>query len=223
MKNIEQSIGLGTSQNINIDGRGSYDERLNHILSAATDIFARLGYEKASMREVAKAAGASLAGVYHYFDGKERILFLIQFRAFGSLLNNLREKLSGVDDPQQQLRVMVRAHVGYFAANMSALKVCSHELDSLSGTAFEDTRKIRHEYYELTRKIIDTILDARDANGARDRHVTTMSLFGMLNWLYRWYDPKRGPAASTVSRQIADQFLNGLLGPTDSACGGDKT
>lgn len=196
-----------------IDGRGSYDERLNHILTAATATIARLGYGKASMRVVAKAAGVSLAGLYHYFDSKERMLFLIQFRAFGSLLNNLREKLCGVTDPEDQLRVMIRAHLAYFASNINALKVCSHELDSLTGSAYAETRDIRHEYFALTRKIIDRVLDSRQASDSIDRYVTTMALFGTLNWLYRWYDPQRGPAVSTVANQIADQFLHGLSGP----------
>ncbi len=199
-----------------IDGRGSYDERLNHILAAATATIARLGYEKASMRAVARASGVSLAGLYHYFDGKERMLFLIQFRAFGSLLNNLREKLCGVTDPEEQLRVMIRAHLAYFAANIGALKVCSHELDSLTGSAYDETHAMRHEYYEVTRKIIDRVLDARQAGGAIDRYVTTMALFGTLNWLYRWYEPQRGPAVSTVANQIADQFLHGLSGSAET-------
>ncbi len=194
------------------DGRGTYDERLNHILTQATHVIARLGYEKASMRVVAKAAGLSLAGLYHYFDSKEKMLFLIQFRSFGSLLSNLREKLHGVDDPKDQLRVMIRAHLVYFAANIGAQKVCSHELDSLSGSAYDETRAIRLEYYGLTRAIIDRLLDAHTTNGTIDRHVTTMALFGTLNWLYRWYDPQRGPSVNTVANQIADHFLHGVLG-----------
>ncbi|MHC4447939.1 MAG: helix-turn-helix domain-containing protein, partial [Planctomycetota bacterium] len=50
--------------------RGSYDERVNRILEAATAVIARDGYRKASMRAIAKAAGVSLAGLYHYFDSK---------------------------------------------------------------------------------------------------------------------------------------------------------
>jgi len=140
------------------EGRESYDDRLNHILEAATGVIARDGYEKASMRAIAAAAGVSLAGLYHYFDSKERMLFLIEFRSFSSLLNNLREKLHGVDDPVEQLRVTVRAHVTYFASNMAALKVCSHELDSLTGPAYEETRRIRREYYELARSIVARIV-----------------------------------------------------------------
>jgi hypothetical protein len=106
---------------------------------------------------------------------------------------------------------MVRAHVGYFASNMAALKVCSHELDSLSGTAYAETRRIRHEYYQAARSIVERVLDERAPDNALDRHVATMSLFGMLNWLYRWYDPKRDRCPSAIANQIAAQFLSGVL------------
>lgn len=205
------------------EARGSFDERLNRILSAATTVIARVGYEKASMRQVAQAAGVSLAGLYHYFDSKERMLFLIQFRTFNALLNGLREKLHDGDDPLEQLRIMVRTHTSYFVANMAALKVCSHELDSLSGDAYEQTFAIRKQYYELTRGIVDRIFEKYAPGSPLDRHVATMSLFGMLNWLYRWYDPKRGRSPNVLANQIAMQFIGGVLGsaPTASARGAD--
>jgi AcrR family transcriptional regulator len=199
----------------------SYDERLNRILAAATVLIARTGYDKASMRAVARAAGVSLAGLYHYFDSKDKMLFLIQFRTFNALVNTLREKLHGVHHPVEQLRVMVRAHVGYFAANMAALKVCSHELDSLAGASYEETRQIRRDYYHLARAIVDRVLDTHAPESSVDRHVATMSLFGTLNWLYRWYDPRRGPAPGAVANQIAAQFLYGTLG-IDAAPGGER-
>ncbi|MFQ5590256.1 MAG: TetR/AcrR family transcriptional regulator [Phycisphaerae bacterium] len=202
------------------DNRPSFDDRLDHIVKAATGTIARVGYQRASMRAVAKDAGVSLSGLYHYVDCKEKILFLIQFRTFSSLLNNLKEKLHGLDDPIDQIRVMVRAHVGYFAANMAALKVCSHELDSLTGTAHEETRRIRHEYYNLTRSIVERILQRNAGTNAHDVHAATMSLFGMLNWLYRWYDPRGGRSPNALANQIADMFLEGIVGdrPRRAVC-----
>ena len=196
------------------DARATYDERLNRILEAATDLIARVGYEKAPMREVAREAGVSLAGLYYYFDSKERMLFLIQFRTFNSLVNNLREKLHGLADPIEQLRVMVRAHVDYFAANMAALKVCSHELDSLTGESYEQARRLRRDYHNLTRAIVHRIFDAHAPDSTLDRQVATMSLFGMLNWLYRWYDPKRSRSPSGLADQIVTLFLCGIQGRT---------
>jgi TetR/AcrR family transcriptional regulator, cholesterol catabolism regulator len=192
--------------------RETFDERLNAILEAATTVIARDGYGSASMRAVAKAANVSLSGLYHYFESKERMLFLIQFRTFTSLLNNLKERLHGVEEPEEQLRVMVRAHVGYFAANLSALKVCSHELDSLSGAAYDETRRIRSEYYALTRSIVDRLMAKFAPDSPVDQHVATMSLFGMLNWLYRWYTPGPGRSPSGLANQLASLFLSGTVG-----------
>ena len=203
-------------------GRESYDDRLSHILAAATGVIARDGYQKASMRAVAKAAGVSLAGLYHYFDSKEKMLFLIQFRTFSALLSHMKEKLHGVDDPVEQLRVMVRAHVGYFAANMAALKVCSHELDSLTGSAYEEARQIRHSYYNVTRSIVDRIMDNHEPSSSLDRHTATMSLFGTLNWLYRWYDPNGGCSPNVLGNQIARQFLEGVVGGNTGEAGQTK-
>jgi len=191
--------------------RQSHEDRATRILEVATQVIARSGYAGASMRAVARACGMSLAGLYHYFDSKEKILFLIQFRTFSSLLQNLREKLHGVEEPVEQLRVTVRSHVGHFVENMAAHKVCSHELDSLSGEAYEETRRIRRQYYRVTRGIIDHVLDNGVPGGPLDRHVAAMSLFGTLNWLYRWYDPRRGPSPNAVANQITGQFLRGVL------------
>lgn len=194
------------------DTRETYDERLTHILEAATQVIAQIGFEKASMRQVAKAAGTSLAGMYHYFDGKERMLFLIQFRTFNSLLATVRERVHGVSDPMEKFQLTVRTHVQYFVNNMAALKVCSHELDSLNDQAYDEILRIRREYYALVRAIIDRLFEAYAPGSELDRHIATMSLFGTLNWLYRWYDPKRGRSASAIAGQIAEQFLHGVLG-----------
>ena len=215
-RTFDRQPGLET-RNRSSDSRGTYDERLNRVLEAATQVIADVGYEKASMRAVAKAAGVSLAGLYHYFDSKEKMLFLIQFRAFTSLVSGLQEKLHGVADPVGQLRTMVRAHVDYFAANMAALKVCSHEFYALTGEAYEETRELRRQSDALTRGIVDRLFDARATEKSLNRHVATMSLFGTLNWLYSWYAPKRGSSSATVANQIVSQFLYGVLGEPQHA------
>jgi AcrR family transcriptional regulator len=163
------------------------------------------------MRDVAHEAGTSLSGLYHYFDRKETMLFLVQFRTFSALVTTVREKLHGITDPVERLHILVRAHVDYFTANMAALKVCSHELDSLTGSEFEEIRRQRKEYYDLVRVIVEQLCSGADSTKHWvDPHVATMSLFGTLNWLYRWYDPARDRSPSTIATQVATQFLWGV-------------
>ena len=46
----------------------------NRILKSAIELFISSGFEKATMREIAKKAGISPGAIYYYFKSKERIL-----------------------------------------------------------------------------------------------------------------------------------------------------
>jgi hypothetical protein len=95
---------------------------------------------------------------------------------------------------------------------MAALKVCSHELDSLTGDSYEECRRVRRNYYELARSILAEVIRTRAPESSLDQHVAIMALFGTLNWLYRWYHPERDRSPASLASQITAQFLHGVLG-----------
>ena len=70
-----------------------FDRRLAEILVHATDVFCEKGYEGASMRDLSRASGMSLAGLYYYFESKERLLFLIQKHTFSTIVQRLKKRL----------------------------------------------------------------------------------------------------------------------------------
>src|SRR6476660_3745014 len=76
-----------------------FDRRLAKILEHATHVFWERGYEGASMRDLSRASGMSLAGMYYYFESKERLLYLIQKHTFSTIVERLRDRLKGVADP----------------------------------------------------------------------------------------------------------------------------
>src|SRR5690348_661813 len=88
--------------------------QLGKILEHATEVFCDKGYEGASMRDIARATGMSLAGMYHYLGSKERLLYLIQKDSFSTILGRLRERLEGVSDPEQAVRAFILNHLEYF-------------------------------------------------------------------------------------------------------------
>jgi len=187
------------------------------------------------MRQIAREGpGVGLAGMYHYVDSKERLLFLIQFRAFSGLLTEATASISGVDDPVEQLRRLIHTHVIYVAGDMATLRVCSQELDSLTGEAYEQVRRVRRQYYDLARSIVARIIDEAKSStadptldprvdlssrGGLDERVATMSLFGTLNWIYQWYDPTQGRSPASLAYQIFAQFVAGLLGTIGNPAG----
>jgi AcrR family transcriptional regulator len=108
-----------------------FDRRLGHILEHATEVFCEKGYQGASMRDLSRATGMSLAGLYHYCESKERLLFLIQKHTFTTILDELKARLENVSDPEPRIRIFILNHLEYFVRNQPGLKVLSHEDEAL--------------------------------------------------------------------------------------------
>ncbi|HZD93603.1 MAG TPA: helix-turn-helix domain-containing protein, partial [Candidatus Sulfotelmatobacter sp.] len=77
-----------------------FDRQLARVLEHAARIFCEKGYEGASMRDLSRAAGMSLAGLYHYFESKEELLYRIQKHAFTTIIERLQQRLEGITDPE---------------------------------------------------------------------------------------------------------------------------
>src|SRR5258708_32376573 len=88
------------------DSHGSldtrFDRRLAKVLQHAAHIFCEKGYEGASMRDLSRAAGMSLAGLYHYFESKEELLYLIQKHTFTTIIERLRQRLADVSRQEER-------------------------------------------------------------------------------------------------------------------------
>src|SRR5512132_2233539 len=93
------------------NGDSRYERRLGDILHHATHVFYEKGYEGASMRDLSRATGMSLAGLYYYFESKEKLLYLIQKHTFEKVVGDVRRKLEDVADPKQKIAVFVQNHV----------------------------------------------------------------------------------------------------------------
>jgi AcrR family transcriptional regulator len=186
-----------------------FDRRLSLILDHATDVFCKKGYEGASMRDLSRATGMSLAGLYYYFESKDRLLFLIQKHAFTTILEMLKVRLEDVADPEERFRVFILNHLEYFVDNQQALKVLSHEDESLKTEMGSEISAIKREYYRICLGLMQNLRRERDL-GFNPR-TAVMSLFGMINWIYTWYNPRVDGNAEALSKQMGDLILNGIM------------
>jgi len=106
-----------------------YDRRMADIISHAANVFCDKGYEGASMRDLSRATGMSLAGLYYYFESKERLLYLIQKHTFRTIVEQLKARLDNASDTEERVRIFILNHLEYFLANQAAMKVLSHEAE----------------------------------------------------------------------------------------------
>src|SRR5580704_8572364 len=185
-----------------------FDRRLSKILLHATEVFYEKGYAGASMRDLSRASGISLSGLYYYFESKEKLLYLIQKETFTTIVERLRERLDAVADPEQRIRIFILNHLEYFLVNRKAMKVLSHEDDVLKNGFGAEVAAIKRAYYRICVGLLDDFRRERKLGGSS--RLAVLSLFGMMNWIYTWYNPRVDADAEQIAGKMGDIFLHGM-------------
>ena len=191
--------------------QSKYDQKLVHVLKTSAAIFAEKGYHSTSIRDIARATEMSLSGLYYYFKSKDELLFLIQDYCFSTVIEDCHKLLDGVDDPVHRLKLLIENHLHYFVHNMNEMKVLSHEANSISGDLFRKVNSKKRQYVDLVMALLEEIAREHRVSGV-DLKVATFSLFGMMNWIYNWYNPRKDVNVAGLAQNITRIFLSGLLG-----------
>jgi TetR/AcrR family transcriptional regulator, cholesterol catabolism regulator len=94
---------------------------------------------------------------------------------------------------------------------MAEMKVLSHEADSLQGDLHAHVSSRKEKYTRLARKILREVQDEHNKKQSLDLTVSTYALFGMMNWIYNWYDPTGKLSVSDLAQNLTQLFLGGFL------------
>ncbi|HZQ25526.1 MAG TPA: TetR/AcrR family transcriptional regulator [Terriglobales bacterium] len=185
-----------------------FDRQLAKIIDHATDIFYEKGYEGASMRDLSRASGLSLAGLYYYFQSKDELLYMIQKHLFTSVMEVLRERLKQESDPEKRVQMFIWTHLEYFLAKPKSMKVLSHEDDVLQGELGSEIAALKRQYYRCCADLVDAL--KREKNLEFNSRVAVLSLFGSMNWIYTWYNSRVDGDAARLAAEIGEVFLRGI-------------
>jgi AcrR family transcriptional regulator len=189
----------------------SYDSKLKHILKTAAKIFAEKGFHRTSIRDIAHATKMSLAGLYYYFRTKEELLYLIQEQCFLTLLQRWEKIAATENNGRARIRLFAENHLGFFLHNMYEMKVMAHEDESLSREFQEKILVLKRRYVKVLMNLIAEV--QKEERGGVDLRVATFSLFGMMNWIHTWYQPKRDlPLPELIDQMLRIYFFGVLKG-----------
>lgn len=94
------------------------EEMRERIVEAAAQIFIEKGYQKASIRAIAKAIEYSPATIYLYFADKDALFHAVHDRGFGLFFEGFRQVFSQpVDDPFEKLEKLGETYLRFAAEN----------------------------------------------------------------------------------------------------------
>lgn len=188
-----------------------FEAKQRAILHAAAGVFAEVGMDKASMAQIALRADVSKALLYHYYPGKDALIFDI----IRTHLTELDAAIAAVEDttlpPRDQLRALVHAVLEQYR------DADDYHMVQLNGTrSLAENR--RKDIVELERTIVRRfarVIRAIHPEIEQDRPIltaVTMSLFGMMNWAYMWFRDGGAVSRADYADLATDIFLGGFEG-----------
>lgn len=185
------------------------ETRYGDILEAAGDVFARRGFHQASIREIARAAHLSLAGLYHYVRGKDELLFLVLDRALDDLIGALDRALAVARTPEGKLLALIRTHLDFGFHRSAELRLVNRDYELLPERRGSEIVAKRGEY--LARGL--EVLHELDPHArSRDELLSaTILLLGMLNGIATRPFLRGGDDAGALAGEVGALFLYGFF------------
>ena len=189
----------------------SFTERLNKICRTSAQLIHKKGFSNTTMRDIARATGMSLGGLYHYFTNKEDLLFQILKNYMGIILIDLERGLVTISSPREQVAFILQRHIDLYFQHIYESKCLLHEREYLNGKHLAIIKKRERRYFEICRNVINRLCKDADCRFINS-NVLTFSFFALGNWIYQWYDPKGPISPRDLARQLTQFFLRGVYG-----------
>lgn len=181
------------------------------LLKSATDLFYKKGYSDTSIREVSAKAGVANSLLYHYFEDKEEMLFQIITTTTRDLLNILQEIDERIADPLDRLREKLLAHMILFGMKRGKeSKIVVEENYWLRGKRKKANTNYEKAIFGMYMKDIK-VLEASGRLNDINPTVLAFSLFGIINWFFRWYREDGPLSPEDVAANIIRFMFEGML------------
>jgi AcrR family transcriptional regulator len=183
-----------------------FEDKQKAILESAAAVFAEMGMDKASMALVAQHSKVSKALLYHYYPSKDALIFDI----IRSHLAEVATAVEAADDaslaPKDRLKALVLAVLKTYEGADNHHKV---QLNATSALTDEQKAEIRSYERQIVKRFSAVLREINPKLDSKERPLlmpVTMSLFGMMNWVYLWFRDD-GPITREDYAQIATTLM----------------
>lgn len=131
--------------------------RTSGILEAARKVFAKKGFNNATVEDIAAAAGVAKGTVYLYYESKREIYFAALKFGLEQMYAVLDEELKRASTPGEKLRTLIGVKLAYFDENRDFFKIYYSELGNICIHPAALDNDFKNLYFEQA-KVVESIL-----------------------------------------------------------------
>ena len=182
---------------------------LDSVLSAALREIQRSGYHGTSVREIAKAAGLSVSGMYHHYTSKQEMLYNLLHIGTSELLERSDAACRDGRTPSERFCNLIE-HLALWHCYRRAIGfVGASEMRSLDPENSGEIVDMRRRQQELINREVDAAVrsgrfSAKNPRGAARAMVT------MCVAISTWYDPQGPHSPETIAAQYVDIAMGAM-------------
>ncbi len=193
-------------------GKRKNNEKYHKIIEAATKVFARKGFYKAKISEIASEAQVADGTIYIYFENKDDILICLFEEQMKAVLDNMVIQISREDDPVKKLEKFALAHLQLVEQNKNMAEIIQVEVRQSSKFMKEYRNDPFVQYLELIADIIRQGQKEGLFNKGIIPGVAKRAFFGALDEMSRFWvlSSRRQYDIKTAAKQISEYFLVGI-------------
>ena len=184
-------------------------DRRRQIIAAASELFARNGFEGTSIRDIAAASGVLSGSLYYHFPSKEDLLFTVHQESLTAMRQEVETAIAGINEPWNRLEEAIVAHCRILLGGTVTRAILTPpRYYNLKGV-----RKLvrqRDEYEQIFTRLIDELPLKADC----DRHAFRLSMLGAMNWTVTWFRPEGRDSATAVGDVISRFLVRGIAART---------
>lgn len=188
-----------------------FEKKQHNLLLVAASVFANQGMEKASMSQIALEAGVSKSLLYHYYPSKDALIFAIIHTHLEALERTLRQSDDEAGlEPEKKLEKLVLTVLDSYRGADDQHKVQLNAGPALSEDQKREITDVERRIVKHFSKVIRDIHPALDQPERPLLMPVTMSLFGMMNWVYMWFRDSGPISRKDYARMATTLILEGV-------------
>jgi AcrR family transcriptional regulator len=194
------------------EGSAGYLARREEIIRVAANVFRQRGFESATLLDVANTLGTDRASLYYYVGSKEELLQEIVRHALKNVVDVAETIKRSRKSTPEKIKALIESMVGNYVDNYPHMSIYTEDL----GRIARQDSKWAVDVIDQTRRY-EAVVRAVLAKGQRDAtlradvplDLAVLSLFGMINWMHRWYRPELEYDAAQIANTFTQIFLDG--------------
>lgn len=180
--------------------------RRQQVLKAAARLFRRKGFDAATTRDIAAAAGMHAGSPFYHFENKGALLHAVMEEGMQSAMQRQAKVLDAALSPADQLRLLIRSHFDTLhGPGRDFIPVMLYESRSLNARQRAAIARLQRQYEAPWMPVLEAL--ARSGRLRVDAHFGRLLIFGALNWTAQWFDARKGASLDELTDAAMALFI----------------